>query len=220
MLEWWESLATFEKIFWYIAIPFSVILLIQIILTFVGISGSSDDFDTHMPDSTDIDLDTDVTAESEFHDGGIHHDGIEVTDHGGLPFAVFTFRNFIAFFTVFGWAGITGIHADFPTFWTIVFATVLGIGMMFLISLLFYSIGKLVESGNMDIHNAINQVGNVYIPIKANRGNIGKIQVNIQDSLREMRAITKQDEDLPTGTVIKVIGIVSGNILVVKKFSE
>jgi hypothetical protein len=215
MQEWWETLVTFEKIFWYIAVPFSVILLIQTILTFVGMGGSSVDMDDGLSDGVfDPEVDIDIDIDAEASDGSAD---IDASD-GGLPFAVFTFRNFVAFFAVFGWAGIAGIHADFSQFWTLVFATGLGLVMMLLVSLLFYGIGKLADTGTMDIRNAIGQVGNVYIPIQASSGNIGKIQVNIQDSIREMRAVTKKDLDLPTGTVVKVTGVISGSILLVEKF--
>nr|NQU92635.1 hypothetical protein [Bacteroidota bacterium] len=219
MQEWWETLSSFEQLFWYIAIPFSVILLIQMVLTFVGLGsegatdagGGISDASGLDPDTgTDLQMDLDSDANLPDHSS---FSAIEVPQ-----FSVFTFRNFVAFFAVFGWAGIAGIHYDFSTIWVILFAAICGLTTMLIISSLFYFISKLADSGNMDIRNAINQVGNVYIPIKGNAGNVGKIQVNIQDSNREMRAITNHQEDLPTGTVVRVTGIVSGDILVVEKF--
>ncbi len=219
MQEWWEALSIFEKVFWYIAVPFSVILIIQIVLTFVGIGGGSSDIGEGLTDVSGLDLDTDIDVTDVDSGTFDQHDVSSIGDAASM-LNVFTLRNFIAFFTVFGWGGIAGIHANMSTVWTIVFALALGIATMFIISALFYFISKLVDSGTMDIRNALNQVGNVYIPIKAKSGNIGKIQVNIQDSLREMRAITKKGQDLPTGTVVKVTGLISGNILVVEKLSN
>jgi hypothetical protein len=211
MQDWWEALSTFEKVFWYISIPFSLILLIQMILTFAGMGGGSSDIGEAGPDMSG--LDTDVEIDTEVADD--HSFG---TDYP--QFDVFTVRNFIAFFAVFGWAGIAGISQDFSTFWTIFFATGMGLVTVIIISALFYFISRFADSGTLDIRNALGQIGNVYIPIKASGGNIGKISVNIQDSIREMRAITKATIDLPTGTVVKVTGIVSGDILVVEKFTE
>ena len=217
MQEWWETFSSFEKLFWYISIPFSVILIIQMILTFIGIGhdGSADAGDG-VTDASGLDLDTDTDIQLD----------VDSTDHSSFTpfeepqFSIFTFRNFIAFFAVFGWAGIAGIHYDFNKFWVIIFAIICGVITMLIISSLFYFISKLADSGNMDIRNALNQVGNVYIPINGNAGNVGKIQVNIQDSNREMRAITKNQDDLPTGTVVRVTGIVSGGILVVERFGQ
>lgn len=132
-------------------------------------------------------------------------------------FDIFTIRNFITFFTIFGWAGIAGIHGGLNKIWTIVMAVGFGTAVMFLVAGLFYLIYRLAASGTLNIANALNQVGNVYIPIQANGGNIGKIQITVQGSLREMQAMTDGKEDLPTGTVIKVIKIISDNILLVEK---
>lgn len=209
MQEWWELLSTFEKLFWYIAIPFSVILIIQIILTFIGIDGGHGDVGGS---GSDI-----VTGDP----GAPSDPGTVLSDTVDVPqFSIFTFRNFVAFFTVFGWAGIAGIHYEFSTIGVIVFASVCGIGAMLLVSALFYFIGRMAESGNMDIRQAINQTGSVYLPIKANSANVGKIQVTFQDSYHDLKAITRKDDDLPTGTVVKVVGIASGDILIVEKLNE
>jgi membrane protein implicated in regulation of membrane protease activity len=202
MQEWWEMLSTFEKVFWYIAIPFSVILLIQIILTFVGIGGASSDVGEGF---TDVAGDGDIPEE------------IDLSDMAGPGFSFFTFRNFVAFFTVFGWAGIVGLKQGFSNVMVVLFAIICGLLIMLIISTLFYFISRLTDSGNLDIRNALNKIGKVYIPIKANSGNVGKIQLTVQDSTRELPAITYGEKDLPTGTVVKVTKIVSGNILVVEK---
>lgn len=201
MQDWWDALTTFEKVFWYIAIPFSVILLIQIILTFMGIGGGASDVGDGFPDDTGADMPAD------------HHD--LATEHSGFSF--FTLRNFVAFFTVFGWAGIVANKHEFAPVMVIAFGIVCGLLIMLIISALFYFVSRMVSSGNIDIRNAVNQIGRVYLPILANAGNVGKIQVTVQDSNREMPAITNGNFNLPTGTVVKVTGVVSGNILVVEK---
>ncbi|MBL6963138.1 MAG: hypothetical protein ISR55_04895 [Bacteroidetes bacterium] len=212
MQDLWTSLSTFEQIFWYIAIPFSVILLIQLILTFAGMGGGSADIGEGVVDIPDADIDVDS-------DGVFNHDDSIMAGDGAPQFGVFTIRNFIAFFTVFGWSGIAGIRGGLSTPWVIIVAAVLGVIAMLIISALFYFISKLADSGGtLIIKNAINQIGTVYIPIKASSGNIGKIQITVQDSLHELKALTKLKEDLPTGTVVKVTGLASDNVLVVEKF--
>ena len=39
MAEWWESLSALQHMFLYAAVPFTLILVIQAILTIVGIGG-------------------------------------------------------------------------------------------------------------------------------------------------------------------------------------
>ncbi|MBE0638357.1 MAG: NfeD family protein [Bacteroidales bacterium] len=203
MQDWWDALTTFERVFWYIAIPFSVILIIQIVLTFIGLDGGSSDVGGDLPDDVG-------TSDIDHSHAGADHSG----------FSVFTFRNFVAFFAVFGWAGIVGIQNNFSDVMVVIFGIACGLLIMLIISTLFYFISRMTDSGNLDIRNAINQIGNVYLPIRANSGNIGKIQITVQDSNREMNAVTHLDQDLPTGTVVRVTGIESGNILVVEKLKN
>ena len=92
--------------------------------------------------------------------------------------------------------------------------------MMVLTSLLFYWMGKMAESGTLRIKNAIGVVGEVYLPIGANRSEIGKIQIKVQGSLRELEAITDNNEELKTNTIIKVLEVVSDELLLVEKLSK
>ncbi|NOX45657.1 MAG: hypothetical protein GXO89_01605 [Chlorobi bacterium] len=218
MYEWWEAFSGFEKVFWYIAIPFSVILIIQMILTFAGMGGSDSDVGGGDADVSGLDLDTDTD---------IDVDTTEDVDTDGdnfdmVPsFHFFTIRNFIAFFTLFGWGGIAAFQNGFSRTWTIIIAFIAGVIALLAVSALFYFMGKLVDSGgSLRIRNALGKIGDVYIPIKANAGSIGKVQITVQGSLREMQAMTKGDSDLKTGTVVKVTGIAGNNILVVDKVSQ
>ncbi|MEZ5197313.1 MAG: hypothetical protein R2764_13220 [Bacteroidales bacterium] len=215
MTEWWESLSTFEQVFWYIAVPFSLILVIQMILTFSGMGGGDSDIGGGETDMSGLDLDADPDV--EISDASNTGDASHITDFDP-SFHFFTVRNFIAFFTMFGWAGIAAWNEGLSKTWTITIAVIVGLITMAVVTALFYYISKLQdEGGSIKIGNALNQIGNVYLPIKASAGNVGKVQITVQDSLREMPAITNDDIDLPTGTVIKVVGIVSKSILVVQK---
>ena len=213
MTQWWEALTTFEKVLWFIAIPFSFILVIQMILTFTGMGGEDTDIGPGDVSGGDLDLSSDAVTDS----GSATHSAGDAMG-SDVAFNFFTIRNFIAFFTLFGWAGIAAYNGGLSKFWTIIIAVVAGIIAMAIVSMLFYFLNKLQDSGGaLNIRNAINQVGDVYLPIKANNGNVGKIQINVQGAVREMQAITKGDKDLPTGTVIKVTGVASDHILVVEK---
>lgn len=215
MTEWWESLSSFEQVFWYIAIPFSLILIIQMIMTFAGMGGGDADIGGGDTDISGMDLDVD--ADVDLSDISHSSDSYDITDIDP-SFHFFTVRNFIAFFTMFGWAGIAAWNEGMDKTWTIVIAIAAGLITMAVVTALFYYISKLQDSGgSIKIKNALNQIGNVYLPIKADGGNVGKVQITIQNSLREMPAITKGDMDLATGTVVKVVGIVSNSILVVQK---
>lgn len=218
MTEWWETLTSFEKIFWYIAVPFSVILLIQLILTFAGMGGSDADVGGGDTDISGLDVDEDIDVDIDT-DGG---DSADADMNDVVPtFHFFTIRNFIAFFTMFGWAGIAAIRNGFSVSGTITIAIAAGLVVMLVVSALFYFISKMQDAGGtLKIRNALGKTGEVYIPILGKGKNIGKIQITIQGALREMQAITKGKDDLPTGTVVKVVGALSNSILVVEKLTR
>lgn len=199
MQEWWSNIPAFEKVFWYFAIPFTVLFSIQTLLTFLGITG----------DGLDVD------------DGGVG-DGLDFDsdDPSGLDagssFPIFTVRNFIIFFTVFGWTGIAASNSGMGSTSTLILSLVLGAIVMFLVAGLFYFMSRMTESGNISIHNAIGNIGQVYIPIPGKRAGTGKVQIQIQGSIREIDAVT-DDNKLATGTTIEVVDVVSNQILLVKK---
>ncbi len=191
---WWDSLVLFEKVFWYIAIPFSIIFVIQLIFTFIGF------------DSVHSDFSADLHGDSNF----------EHNIDGAPAFSFFTIRNFVAFFTMFGWTGIVAINGGFSKGQTITFAFIMGLVIMFIISALFYFFHKLTDSGNLKMNNALGKTAQVYIPIKANSKNIGKVHIAVQSSVREMKAITKGDEDLATGRMVIVVEIIGTDTLAVE----
>ncbi len=236
MFDWFYDLSVIEKVFWVIASGFSVIFLIQLILTFIGIGGEADtDIDTDIDTDVDIsadadadidtdadisaDADTDADADIDAEGEHPHVNDSDMTDYDRSKttkkrrFKLFTFRGIVAFFMVFGWAGILAKNSGINTVYSILIAFVMGFGMMFVISLLFYFLLGLTESGNIDIRNAVGSTGKVYIPIPEESQGFGKVQIIVQGAVREMDAITIGGR-LSTGTDIRVIGIVKGKLLV------
>jgi len=205
MQTWWDTLTALEKVLWLIAIPFSVIFFIQMVLSFTGLGGGATDPGA---DITDFQGDGSTAG----------HDLSHSNEDAGPGFSFFTIRNFIAFFTVFSWSGLAFNSAGLGIVPAIGLSILIGIIAMLIISSLFYFTSKMTSSGNISIQNAIGATGKVYLPIKANKGNIGKVQVTFQGSVREMQAVTQQDSDLPTNTIIKVTGLADDTILIVEKF--
>jgi len=193
MFDFLKELPVFQQAYWIIALVGSAIFLVIFILTFLG--GDSDaDMEA---DGTDFD-----------------------SDDGGVGFQFFTFKNIMAFFTIFGWSGLSCIDGGLSTTTTLIVSTFSGLIMMGLTSMLFYWIHQLAESGTLKMKNAIGTIGEVYLPIGANRSKMGKVQIKVQGSLRELEALTDDEKDLKTGTVVKVIEIISAELLLVKKISK
>ena len=71
-------------------------------------------------------------------------------------------------------------------------------------------------SGNLVYSNAIGKDAEVYIPIPAQRTGRGKVMVEFQQQLVEAEAITDDEQKIPTGTSVRVVGK-TGSTLIVKR---
>jgi len=190
--SWWADLVQMEQIYWLFAIPSSIIFIFILITTFIGADAEAD-----------IDAELDVDA--------------EVDTDTGMGFQFFTLKNLIAFFTIFSWTGLASIQAGNSNGVTIIISIVAGLIMMTIMASIFYFMGKLAHSGTLNMNNAIGQIGTVYLPIPAKRGQMGQIQINIQGGMRTLQALTDDDADLSVGTVVEVKSVVSENVLIVTK---
>jgi hypothetical protein len=189
--SWWGAMSSFEKILWGIAIIFSILFIVQAIISAAGgetghAEGDADDY---------------------------------VGDDAGIGYQFFTIKNLIGFFTMFGWVGVAAYKGGFSQATTIIAALVGGAVMMLIMAVLFRNVNRLRHSGTMDIQNAMNQVGETYLFIPARRAGTGKVHIKVQGALKELQALTDDTIDIPTGKMIKVTGILSDKILLVTAIS-
>ncbi|WP_027138236.1 hypothetical protein [Gaetbulibacter saemankumensis] len=192
MVEWFFSLDLFPRIYWGIALIASLVFIIMIVLTFVG------------GDSDGLELETDAEIESDT----------------GIGFQFITFKNLVGFFTIFGWSGIACIDSGLSKPLTVLISLVAGLVMMSIMAAMFYYMRKLNHSGTLNFKNAIGAVGEVYLTIGANRSSIGKAHVRIQGALRELEALTDSENNLKSGTVIKVKDVTDNGILIVEQLNN
>ncbi len=179
-----------EKFYLYVAVPASLILLIQTFMTVFGLTGEIDvDFDG--------DGDVDVSGET------------------GLT--IFSIRNMVAFFTFFGWSGLWMMSSGFNSILTVIVSILIGIIFMVISMSLFFLVSKMQRSGNIDLKNAVGKMAEVYIPIPAKRRHYGKVMIVIQGSLTELEAVTDDAEDIVTGSQVEVVKIEDNSKLVVRK---
>jgi membrane protein implicated in regulation of membrane protease activity len=178
------DLKGFEFILWIIALLFSLLFLIQTVISFIIGSGDGDldSFDSH--------------------------------DHGDAA-SFFTLRNMIAFFTMFGWAGLAAYNSGLSNGWVVAIAVVAGASIVYLLYFIMKKAAGMRQSGTLQMKNAITQVGEVYLRIPARRGGMGKVQIQVQGRLIEADAMTDDEEDIPTGRPIKVIHTLNERILIV-----
>jgi hypothetical protein len=183
---WWEGLSLSLKIYWAIAIPFTLFFALQLLWSFFG--GGD------VPDDTP--------------DAEVHADT-------GVAFQFFTLKNLIAFFTVFSWTGIACIDSGLSQATTVLISLVAGLVMMAIMASLFYFISKASANGTMKFNTAVGGTGEVYLSMSGKRGSIGKIQIQVQGSLRTLEAMTDDEHDIPTGKVVTVKDVVNNHILLV-----
>jgi len=89
--------------------------------------------------------------------------------------------------------------------------------MMFALAFLFNAVMKLRSDGNKDNRNTIGTSGRVHLTIPASRKGEGKVHIMLQGSYVERGAVTDEDEPIPTGSEVVVVGISGQTDLVVKR---
>lgn len=215
MLNWWNSLDALQHFFAYVAIPATLILCIQTVLLLFGLGAGGDgelDSDTSgldTGDGTAPDLDAPDTDVPDSWDGESGHD---LAHDPGLR--IFTIRGLVAFFSVFGWAGLALSRSGVPGGVSTLIAFLLGLGAMVVLALMLRGALGLQSDGTMDLKNALGLCGTVYLTVPPRRQGTGKITLVLQGQLGEFEALTDEAEPLKTGQSVQVIGL-SGPIMVV-----
>ncbi|MFD2942108.1 MULTISPECIES: NfeD family protein [Flavobacterium] len=186
-MELLDSLPTLLKSFWYIAIPTSLIFLIQTVITFSGLDvadGFDTDFDAHL------------------HDGG--------------DFQLFSLRNLINFLLGFSWTGISfySTLGEKPVF-LIVTSFVVGVLFVLLFFFVIKQVQKLAEDNSFKITNTLNKTAEVYLTIPEKKSGKGKIMISVNGAFHELEAMTENDR-IPSGSSVKVVKIENNNLLIVE----
>ena len=211
IVDWWSSLGIASQIFYCVAIPATLILIVQTVLMLIGIGEDADGLGDGFNDVTDIPTDS--------------HDGVfgdnEITDapdtEGFIGLRIFTFRGIVAFFVVFGWVGVVMESMNAPLFATIPVSAVCGFIMMLVLALILKAVMKLRNDGNTDNRNAIGMAGKVHLTIPPSRTGEGKVHLMLQGAYVERNAVTDDTEAIPTGSEIIVVGTSGITDLVVKR---
>lgn len=180
--------------YFYIALAFSTFFVLQGVFSLFGIG---DQFEM------DSDFDSDLDAHFDL------SDGVSMTLH------LFSIRGIIAFFVMFGWTGYFLTNSDMNGFLVFFIAFISGGIMLFLVSLIYFFIGKLSQNGTINIRDSIGKTGTAYMPIPERNQGTGKIQIIVGETLHTLDCISK-DKSIKTGQQVKVVGI-NNNMLEVEE---
>lgn len=216
MLEWWNSLNVLSQVYFCIALPSTLILLIQTILTFVGIGGDSDIDGDGIADVTN-DVADDIPDSSEGVFGSDTDTDPDALSEGMASIKLLTFRGIVAFLVTFGWVGLAMDASGAPKWLSIPISLVCGFIMMLSLALVLRMVMKLRSDGNADNRNAVGVSGKVQLTIPPSRTGEGKVHVMLQGAYVERNAVTDEPDAIPTGAEVVVIGVSGETDLVVKR---
>ncbi len=189
--DWWGLLSSTEKVFWGISLVFSVLFLIQFVVSLIGLNYVADPND-----------EVHVEMNGEYH-----------LEPG---FTILSVRSIIAFFTFFGWTGLLFLKSGKGVWTAIGFASLAGLAAMFIAGYIIYMFAKLTAQGSASLSRALYSTGKVYLSIPANKNGQGKVRIKIKGALKEVNAVTNGDT-LPTGSTIKVVEILNDNLILVEQ---
>ncbi|RZL41153.1 MAG: serine protease [Pedobacter sp.] len=186
-MEVLENLDPLLKTFWFVAIPTSLIFIIQTILTFLGIDSS---------DGIDADFDGDLSG-------------------ADAPFQLFSLRNLINFLLGFSWTGISFYTSISNSILLFALSFVVGVLFIYFFFIIIRQVQKLAEDNSFKITNTLNKTAEVYLTIPENKKGKGKIMISINGAFHELEAMTEQDK-IPSGTFVKIVKIENNNVLIVE----
>jgi hypothetical protein len=186
-MEWFNGLDLFLKSYWIIAGIASLIFIIQMALTFIG-------------------MDTSDGLQADF-SGDVDADG---------PFQFFSLRNLVNFFLGFGWGGVCFYNTFTAKIWVTVFAFLTGILFVLLFFVIIKQFMKLEKDNTFQLPDTLGKIADVYLAVPEAKSGKGKIQISVKGAFHEIDAIT-EEERIPTGSKAKVVEIIdSQTVLVIK----
>ena len=217
MVEWWSALSDLERFFALVAVPSTLLLLIQTVLLLLGMGGHGHD-DANLESDTSG-LGSDVleadSIDTDGSDGGVDFDRGHDHSLGDHGLRIFTMRGFIAFFSIFGWCGLACLQGGIGVPLAMGISILAGIISMMSIAILLKGALKLQSTGTVSLTNAVGKSGTVYIRIPASRAERGKVNLLVQESFIEADALTDETFDLQTGREVTVVGLANPNTLLV-----
>lgn len=201
MAAWFDALDIMARIFICIAVPATLLLILQLALMLIGMGNDGADFDGPDADNPD----------------GLDGSDVDAPDSG---LRLFTLWGLITFFTVLGWSGFAMVQGGISGSLAVLAALALGTASMILLAQLMRLMLRLQQNGVMDIRNALDRSGEVYLTIPPARSESGKVTLLVQNRYTEFAAVTDEEQPIPSGSEVKVVGIADMNTLVVRSASK
>lgn len=190
-----SGLTWIEIIYWASTIIGGTLFVLRLITMFMG-SGLSDD-----------------GLDSALHTGGDVISGNHAD--ADTSFNLLSLQGLTSFFMMFGLVGLALLKANLPILLTVFGGMLAGLLTVAISGLIFSQMKRLQTEGTINIQNTIGTDGSVYLTIPKN--GTGQVQIIVQGSLKIFDAVSNNKNIIATGEKIHVVGVVSGNTLVVEK---
>lgn len=188
----YNALPTTMRIYWGIAIAASVVFLIQMVLTFIGIG------------DTDSDFDTDIAGDANG----------DTMDAGGA-LSLFSVRNAVNFLLGLGWGGVCFSGAVKNPLLLSIVALLCGCLFVGVFMLMWGQLRKIQTNGNFHIEKCVGLTCSVYLRIPARREGVGKVQLSYHGSVLEIDAMT-EGEHLKSGSRVRITEVIDSHTLLVE----
>jgi hypothetical protein len=218
MLEWIGALTSLQTVFFVFATLGGLLFVIQLVLMLVGVGGDDIDIDGGGADiDVDAGADIDAGAGADIDAGAdVGTDADSAHADSDVGFKLLSYQGLTAFFMMFGLVGLAmNRGSGYGSGASIGVGLAAGAFADLVVASLFRLFSKLQSSGTMNLANAIGQEGRIYLTIRADEP--GKIEVVVQGRLQVFDAVSEDGDEVPTDTRVKVVKIVSGNTMVVKR---
>jgi membrane-bound ClpP family serine protease len=182
------ALEPMQQMFWGCALVASVVFLIQMVLTMLGMDGHNVDVDFDVADFGDVDTDT--------------------MDMGGA-LSLFSIRNLVSFFVGFGWAGVSLQNLIGNNFWLVLVSILVGAFFVWVFFVVKKQMRKFEANGAFDIKRCEGRTANVYLRIPGQNAAKGKIQISVNGAFHEVDALTDGDP-IASGQKVRVVEVIDG----------
>jgi membrane protein implicated in regulation of membrane protease activity len=146
------------------------------------------------------------------------HDGDVALSDGDSDVAVLSVRSLLAFGMFLGWTGIVMRRLGFGWTLSIVAGLAAGLLAVWLAYRLLRILLGLQSSGTLEVENAVGKTGHVHLSIPPLESGSGRIMVEVQGALRELEAVSADDQPIANGTPVLVVGLTDEGLPIVQPF--
>lgn len=130
-------------------------------------------------------------------------------------FHVLSLHGISSFLLMFGLVGLAMYRQNhLGVIISLIGAMVAGSVSVWIIGKMFMFAGKMKSSGTITIDSTVGTQGKVYMKIP-DKG-VGRVLINVRNSLREYDATSNDNKAIDTGTPVRVVWV-DGNVLVVER---